>query len=100
MLDILIGIIYKGKMNDAKFFTRPVHDWQRRYEALRASFVERMPARIVADRFGYSQNYILLLRHLFMHGKIDFSEPVPEGEIGPPTRFLSSEKKNQDLARV
>ena len=81
MLDILIGIIYKGKMNDAKFFTRPVHDWQRRYEALRASFVERMPARIVADRFGYSQNYILLLRHLFMHGKIDFSEPVPEGKL-------------------
>ena len=81
MLDILIGIIYKDSMNDAKFFTHPGHDWQRRYEALRASFVERLSARIVADRFGYSQNYILLLRHLFMHGKIDFSEPVPEGKL-------------------
>ena len=81
VLDILIGIIYKGSMNDAKFFTHPVHDWQRRYEALRSSFVDRLPARIVADRFGYSQNYILLLRHLFMHGKIDFSEPVPEGKL-------------------
>jgi len=68
-------------MRDEKFFTHPVHDWQRRYEALRASFVERLPARMVADRFGYSQNYILLLRHLFMHGKIDFSEPVPEGKL-------------------
>jgi transposase len=80
-LDILVAIIYKSSMNDAKFFTHPVHDWQRRYEALRASFVERLPARIVADRFGYSQNYISLLRHLFMHGKIDFSEPVPEGKL-------------------
>jgi len=67
-------------MNDKKFFTHPVHDWQRRYEALRASFVERVPARIVAERFGYSQQYVILLRHLFKHGKLDFSEPVPEGK--------------------
>ena len=67
-------------MNDEKFFTHPVHDWQRRYEALRASFVERLPARIVANRFSYTEDYIRLLRHMFMHGKIDFSEPVPEGK--------------------
>jgi len=71
-------------MNDEKFFTHPVHDWQRRYEALRASFVERSPARIVADRFGYTEEYIRLLRHLFKHGKIDFSEPVPEGKSARP----------------
>ena len=58
----------------------PIHDWQRRYEALRASFVERLPGRIVAERFGYSQDYVRLLRHLFKRGKIDFSEPVPEGK--------------------
>ena len=68
-------------MNDVKYFTHPVHDWQRRYEALRASFVERLPARIVAERFNYSQDYVRLLRHLFKHGKIDFSEPVPEGKV-------------------
>jgi transposase len=67
-------------MNDEKFFTHPVHDWQRRYEALRASFVERLPARIVANRFSYTEDYIRLLRHMFKHGKIDFSEPVPEGK--------------------
>jgi hypothetical protein len=33
-------------MRDESFFLRPVHEWQRRYEALRASFVERLPARI------------------------------------------------------
>lgn len=67
-------------MMDANFFTRPVHDWQRRYEALRASFVERLPARIVGERFNYSPAYVRLLRHQFMHGKIDFAEPVPEGK--------------------
>ena len=68
-------------MNDAKYFKHPVHDWQRRYEALRASYVERLPARIVAERFNYSQDYVRLMRHLFKHGKIDFSEPVPEGKV-------------------
>jgi transposase len=66
-------------MRDASYFTRPPHDWQRRYEALRASFVERWPAHVVAERFGYSVGYVHLLRHQFRHGKIDFSEPVAEG---------------------
>jgi hypothetical protein len=67
-------------MRNERFFLQPVHEWQRRYEALRASFVERLPARVVAERFGYSLAYIHLLRHLFTHQKIDFSEPVPEGK--------------------
>ena len=68
-------------MADEKFFLKPVHDWQRRYEALRASYVDRLPAKTVADRFGYSPAYINLLRHQFAHNKIDFSEPVPEGKV-------------------
>jgi transposase len=67
-------------MPDISFFTNPSHDWQRRYEALRASFVERLPAKVVADRFGYTPGYVRLLRHQFCRGKIDFSEPVPEGK--------------------
>ena len=92
LLDFLIVIKYNGYMNDEKYFTHPVHDWQRRYEALRASFVERLPARIVADRFGYTEEYIRLLRHLFKHGKIDFSEPVPEGRSAR-RRVSSAERK-------
>jgi transposase len=65
---------------DATYFTRPRADWQRRYEALRASFVERLPARAVADRFGYTPGYIYLLRHLFTTGKVDFGEPPAEGK--------------------
>jgi transposase len=67
-------------MVDSTFFTRPQHDWQRRYEALRASFVERLPDKVVADRFNYSHGYFRLLKHQFRHGKIDFSEPVAEGK--------------------
>jgi len=67
-------------MNDARYFTRPKSQWQRRYETLRASFVERLPAHAVARRFDYSAAYVRLLRHQFAHGKIDFSEPLPEGK--------------------
>jgi hypothetical protein len=68
-------------MKNETYFLHPVHDWQRRYEALRASLVERLPVRVVADRFNYSPDYVRLLRHLFRHGKLDFSEPVPEGKV-------------------
>ena len=68
-------------MADEKFFLHPLHDWQRRYEALRASYVDRLPAKTVADLFDYSPAYVHLLRHQFAHDKIDFSEPVPEGKV-------------------
>ena len=89
VIDILIVILYKNSMPDSSYFTHPVHDWQRRYEALRASFVERLPAKVVADRFGYTVAYIHLLRHQFSSGKIDFSEPVPEGKVS--RRRINSE---------
>lgn len=79
LVDIVTVILYKIFMQDVTYFTNPVHDWQRRYEALRASFVDRLPARIVAERFGYTPGYVHLLRHQFVTGKVDFSEPVPEG---------------------
>jgi transposase len=79
LLDILTVILYKISMRDTTYFTKPIHEWQKRYEALRASFVDRLPAAAVADRFGYSVAYVHLLRHQFTTGKIDFSEPVPEG---------------------
>jgi len=79
-IEIITVIYYKTCMLDEKFFLHPMHDWQRRYEALRASFVERLPAKVVAERFGYSGPYIHLLRHLFTHERLDFSEPAPEGK--------------------
>jgi transposase len=72
--------MYNIIMADKYFFIHPKIEWQRRYEALRASFVDRLPARIVATKFNYSESYIRLLRHQFMHEKIDFSEPTPAGK--------------------
>lgn len=66
-------------MRDVNFFTKPVDKWQRKYEALRASFVDRLPDHIVAERFGFSVGYLRVLRHQFRHEKIDFSEAVAEG---------------------
>ena len=80
-------------MCDDTYFTKPIHDWQRRYEALRASFVERLPAKVVADRFGYTPAYVHLLRHQFINEKIDFSEPVPEGKIA--RRRVNSEVRQK-----
>ena len=81
IVDFINVTYYIRGMRDEKYFLYPVYDWQKRYEALRASFVDRLPAKVVADRFGYSQSYINLLRHQFIHEKIDFSEPVPEGKV-------------------
>jgi len=92
-LDIINVIAYKIHMRDSSYFTNPVHEWQRRYEALRTSFVERLPAKVVADRFGYSVAYIHLLRHQFISEKIDFSEPVPEGKVS--RRRVNSELREK-----
>jgi len=76
-------------MRDHTFFTQPTLGWQRRYEVLRASFVEKLPAKAVAERFGYSEEYVRLLRHLFVHEKLDFTDPVPEGKAA--RRAVSTE---------
>ena len=92
-IDTIIVITYNACVRDDTFFTRPVHDWQRRYEALRASFVERLPARVVAERFGYTDAYVRLLRHQFRHGKLDLAEPAPEGRAA--RRRVSAQVRQQ-----
>jgi transposase len=68
-------------MRDITYFTHPQFDWQKRYEALRSSFVDRLSDKVVADKFGYSHGYLRLLKHQFRKGKIDFAEPMPEGKV-------------------
>jgi len=65
---------------DDTFFLHPQETWQRRYEALRASFLERLPAEVVAERFGLSTSYVYLLRHQFRKGLVTFGEPPPSGK--------------------
>ena len=80
--------------NPFRFFTAPRLQWQRRYEALRASFVDRLPALTVAQRFRYTPAYVRLLRHQFLHDKIDFSEPNPEGKAH---RYRVSNEMRQNI---
>jgi transposase len=95
-LNLLSSYSITSSMRDQKYFTQPTFEWQRRYEALRASFVERLPNRVVADRFGYSPGYVRLLRHQFTHGKIDFSEPHPEGKAN--RRRVSAQARQKIIA--
>ena len=95
-IDFIIVISYNADMRDASFFIHPDLDWQKRYEALRASFVERLPAKDVADRFGFTPGYIRLLCHQFRTGKIDFSEPVPEGKT--KRRRVTSEVRKKIIS--
>jgi hypothetical protein len=83
-------------MRDANFFTKPVDKWQRKFEALRASFVERLPDHIVAERFGLSVGYLRVLRHQFRHEKIDFSEAVAEGSR--PRRRIDAATRQKIVA--
>jgi transposase len=90
-------------MRDAKFFTHPMSNWQRRYEALRASFVDRLPDNIVAEKFGFSVGYLRVLRHQFKHEKIDFSDPVADDSrarrrVNAATRLKIMEWRQHDLS--
>jgi hypothetical protein len=47
------------------FFSHPTGTLHRRYEALRAVFVERRPQKQVADEFGYTYGSLRQLVHEF-----------------------------------
>jgi hypothetical protein len=67
----------------AGYFLQPAGSSQRRYEALRAYFVEDMPASEVADRFGYSTASVHQMATLLRGGKMRlFTDPRP-GPKGP-----------------
>ena len=54
----------------AQYFTAPASSAQRRYEALRAYFLDEMPAAEVADRFGYSTASIHQMASLLAQGRL------------------------------
>ena len=67
----------------AGYFLRPAGASQRRYEALRAYFVENLPASEIADRFGYSTASVHQMATLLRAGRMSlFADPRP-GPKGP-----------------
>ncbi|MBD3336669.1 MAG: hypothetical protein GF355_14245, partial [Candidatus Eisenbacteria bacterium] len=87
-IDDITDIRYMG--TDESFFLRPKNPGQRIYEALRASFVERLPARIVAERYGYSTGYVHLLRHRFKKGELKMPFERDAGRPGRPPKITAS----------
>jgi transposase len=57
---------FRNSLSDeASFFLEPNQPKQRQYEALRAYFVENLPAKNVAVRFGYTTGAFHVLCHKF-----------------------------------
>ena len=71
------------------FFLDPDDPMQKRYEALRASFVDELSAEQVATKFGYSIHTINALRRDFKSGFLPpFFSPLTKGpkQRRPSTR--------------
>ena len=64
----------------AEYFTEPASAAQRRYEVLRAYFLDEMPAAEVADRFGYSTASVHQMATLLRKGQ---AEPVQRRQAWP-----------------
>ena len=65
------------------FFASPAQPLHRRFEAMRAFFLERRPAREVAERFGYSLSAVYNMTRDFPQlddpAAVFFRDPVPRG---------------------
>lgn len=76
----------KGKLTFARYFLEPSNPTHRRYEALRAYFIDGLPSAQVAARFGYSPGSFRVLVHQFRH---DPERPFfvhPTREVKPRSR--------------
>ena len=67
----------------AQYFTEPASSAQRRYEALRAYFLDEMPAAEAADRFGYSTASIHQMASLLRQGRLTLFAGTRPGPPAP-----------------
>ena len=65
-----------------RFFVRPRSSGQKQYEALRAFYVDKLPAQMVAYRFGYTLGSFNALRHKFKTGQLTFQFTEKRGPRG------------------
>ena len=74
-----------------RFFERPTHPRHRRYEALRAYFLEARPSQAVARAFGYTPGSFRVLCHAFRR------DPDPQfftaPQLGPQTQPKKSKAR-------
>ena len=90
----------------AEYFAEPSVPAQRRYEALRAYFVEEVPAAEVAQRFGYSTATLHQLAAELRAGRTEFfrsSKPGPRGPRKAHTvrdRVLKLRAENRSVTEI
>lgn len=76
----------------AAFFTAPSDVAQRRYEALRAYFVEDAPATVVAERFGYAPSTVVaMVRDFTADAGEFFIERRPGPRVAPAKQAAREE---------
>ena len=82
-------------MDLAQVFLAPTNSTHRQYEALRAYFVDQLPAAEVATRFGYTVGSLHQLAHQFRRNPARrfFAEPPPPGA-------KASEAVQQQIVRL
>lgn len=94
-----------NKLTDlAQIFLQPSGPLHRQYEALRAFFVEHLPARKVAQRFGYTYGSFRILCHQFRQNpRRKFFQTTPKGPRSSPKRdpvrerILALRKQNYSI---
>jgi len=64
------------------YFAHPQSPGQKQYEALRAFYVDRLPAKVVAEKFGYTLASFNALRHKFKTLQISFQFTQNPGAQG------------------
>jgi len=89
-----VDISPEYKITDfARVFLQPSNATHRQYEALRAFFVDRLPAQEAARRFGYSYGSFRVLCHGFRHNpQRPFFQTPPKGPQSAPKRDVVRER--------
>jgi len=70
-------------MNPERFFKHPKAVRQKQYEALRAHFLDHVPGKEVARRFGYTYSAFNSLKQRFNSGQLQFFIAPSPGPKGP-----------------
>ena len=82
-------------INPVEFFKHPTKTAQKRYEALRAYYMESLTQEEAAQRIGYSITTFQSLVSNFQNGKINF---FLESEYGPTRRRISDYEQNRIIS--
>lgn len=85
---------------DKSFFLNITHPMQKRYEALRASFVDELSAQQVADKFGLSVHTVNALRRDFKADALPpFFQPLSKGPKQPRSSTLRCKQRIIELRK-